>query len=240
MHHHHLLSLGLIITGSLLLALSVVTGLDARVESTLWVVPATPASRPLSSTLSLEASPVPTATPSTRSAYPFPVPTAPISAGADPVHLAIPSIGLDAPVVPVTPTLQRLGEQEIKVWPVPDFKAVGWQVGSARPGGGSNIVLNGHNTTHGEVFRTLYRIQVGALIELTDATGKTYTYRVSEIHLVSERDASPEQRLENARFILPTPDERLTLVTCHPYGSTRYRLIVIARPYSGICTRGCS
>jgi len=228
------------ITGTLLLALSVVTGLGMRVTSALWAATAVPTSGPLSSTSSLEATPVPTGTPDAMPTYPFPVPTAPVSPGADPVHLAIPSIGLDAPIVPVTPTLQRLGEQEIKVWPVPDFKAVGWQVGSARPGSGSNIVLNGHNTTHGEVFRALYRIPVGALIELTDAQGKSYTYRVNEIHLVPERDASPEQRLENARFILPTPDERLTLVTCHPYGSTRYRLIVIARPYLDICTKGCS
>ena len=39
-----------------------------------------------------------------------------------------------------------------------------------------------------------------------------------------------EVRLKNARHILPTEDERLTLVTCHPYGSLQYRLIVIAFP----------
>ncbi len=39
-----------------------------------------------------------------------------------------------------------------------------------------------------------------------------------------------EVRQANARYIQPTDDERVTLVTCHPYGSTRFRLIVIARP----------
>jgi sortase (surface protein transpeptidase) len=39
-----------------------------------------------------------------------------------------------------------------------------------------------------------------------------------------------EVRVENAKYILPTEDERVTLVTCHPYGSLRNRLIVIAYP----------
>ena len=41
-----------------------------------------------------------------------------------------------------------------------------------------------------------------------------------------------EVRVKNASYIQPTRDERLTLVTCHPYGSLRNRLIVIARPVS--------
>jgi sortase (surface protein transpeptidase) len=37
-------------------------------------------------------------------------------------------------------------------------------------------------------------------------------------------------RLRNAEYIAPTADERLTLVTCHPYGSLRNRLVIIAYP----------
>ena len=37
-------------------------------------------------------------------------------------------------------------------------------------------------------------------------------------------------RQANARYLLPSQDERVTVVTCHPYGSTRDRLIVTARP----------
>ena len=64
----------------------------------------------------------------------------------------------------------------------------------------------------------------------TDRTGRPYTYAVSEILLLPEAGQPLEVRLDNARYILPTADERLTLVTCHPYGSLRYRLIVIAFP----------
>jgi sortase A len=41
---------------------------------------------------------------------------------------------------------------------------------------------------------------------------------------------SEEKRLENARWIGPFPDERLTLVTCWPYTNNTHRVIVIAKP----------
>jgi sortase A len=36
--------------------------------------------------------------------------------------------------------------------------------------------------------------------------------------------------VENARWIEPTEDERLTLVSCWPYETNAYRLVVVARP----------
>ncbi len=240
MHNQHGISLGLILTGSLLIALSFASGLRDRVESARWIAPeTTPVVPPVSYATPPLATPAPVATSIAMPTYPLPVPTVLPQTAAEPVALAIPAIGLEAPIVPVTPTVQQIGDQKVQFWPVPDMKAAGWQVGSARPGSGGNTVLNGHNTTHGEVFRALYRVPVGALIYVTDAQGNRYGYRVSEIHIVPERDASPTQRLENARFIMPTPDERLTLITCHPYGSTRYRLIVIAHPYLETCA-ACS
>ena len=92
-----------------------------------------------------------------------------------------------------------------------------------------NTVLNGHNTTHGEVFRDLYTLQVGDAITIY-AGDVPHTYAITETLILPEAGQPLEVRLENARYILPTDDERLTLVTCHPYGSLRYRLIVIARP----------
>jgi sortase A len=38
------------------------------------------------------------------------------------------------------------------------------------------------------------------------------------------------ERLKTGELIGPTEDERLTLVTCWPYGVDDHRLIVIARP----------
>lgn len=45
-----------------------------------------------------------------------------------------------------------------------------------------------------------------------------------------ERDVPFETRLENARWILPSEDERITLITCWPYFSNTHRLIIVARP----------
>ncbi len=242
MQSYRVLSWGLMAIGGLLIALSFAAGLGTRVESARWSAPAaalsptpTPEMTPLT-----PSEPAPAAALITPPPYPLPVPALPPASGNPPVRLAIPTIGLEAPVVPVTPTLKQVGEQTVQVWPVPDIKAAGWQVGSAYPGMGSNVVLNGHNTTHGEVFRDLYRLQVGALIYVTDAAGTLHSYRVEEMQVVPERDVALNVRLENARFILPSADERLTLITCHPYGSTRYRLIVIARPYTPTCTGTCS
>jgi sortase (surface protein transpeptidase) len=53
---------------------------------------------------------------------------------------------------------------------------------------------------------------------------------VSETLILPEAGQPLGVRRENARYVMPTDDERLTLVTCHPYGSLRNRLIVIARP----------
>jgi sortase (surface protein transpeptidase) len=47
--------------------------------------------------------------------------------------------------------------------------------------------------------------------------------------LVQEKGVSVETRVQNAQWVAPTSDERLTLVTCAGPDAT-HRLIVIARP----------
>ena len=114
-------------------------------------------------------------------------------------------------------------------WEVLDMYAAGWHETSAPLGVPGNTVLNGHNTTNGEIFRDLYTLDIGDTITLY-ADDAPYTYTVAEMLILPEGGQPLEVRLENARYILPTDDERLTLVTCHPYGSLRNRLVVIARP----------
>lgn len=235
------LSVFLMVGGAVLLGLSVADGLWVRAESALRPVeteallaapaPATPPGPTAGTT--------PTAAPFTPNPDPLPVATPTPRRGNPPVRLRIPAIELDAPIVPVTPTVQVFNGLEVQTWPVPETKAAGWMVGTALLGEG-NTVLNGHNASRGEVFRYLYRLNKGALIVVEDATGEAYGFRVAEVVLVPERDVQPATRLENARFVLPTSDVRLTLITCHPYGSTRYRLIVVAFPEAERCPQGCS
>jgi sortase A len=47
---------------------------------------------------------------------------------------------------------------------------------------------------------------------------------------LQERWQTTEERLENARWIQPSADERVTLVTCWPRFGNSHRLIVVAAP----------
>ncbi len=167
--------------------------------------------------------------PTSEETKPAVVPTpTPVPVGSSPQHIRIPALRVDAPIVPVQST--EVAEGTHPVWQVPDWKAVGWHEGSALLGLPGNTVLNGHNTTRGEVFRDLYKLEEGDLILVEGEDQRTYAYEVQHLYILEEAGQPLEVRLANARYVQLTTDERLTLVTCHPYGSLRYRLIVIGRP----------
>jgi sortase A len=173
--------------------------------------------------------PTRTPSPSTPTKAPTPTPTARLT-GTAPIWLRIPAISLDAPVMPIGHITIDVDGEVQSMWNVPDWRAVGWHETSALIGAPGNTVLNGHNTTHGEVFRDLYKVEAGALLLVDGEVGQTYAYRVAEKIVLPENGQPLEVRRQNARHIQPTADERLTLVTCHPYGSLANRLLVIAYP----------
>ena len=200
---------------------------------------------PRATTLPVTATPTATATPSprlppsqdvpTRTSIPPPTEAAiltptPLPTGVAPMWLRIPAISLDAPVIPIGHIATDVDGEVQSMWDVPDWRAVGWHDTSALIGAPGNTVLNGHNTTQGEVFRDLYTVEAGALVLIGGKDGQTYAYRVAEKLILPEIGQSLEVRRQNARHIQPTADERLTLVTCHPYGSLANRLLVIAYP----------
>jgi len=159
-----------------------------------------------------------------------PEPTATATAiwtGTEPTNIVIPSIGLDAPVVSIGWKVEKVDGQDQAIWDVPDYRAAGWHDTSALLRVTGNTVLNGHNTSKGEVFRDLYKVEIGARIFVAGKDGEVYVYRVEEKYILREAGQPLEVRLENARYIQDTPDERLTLVTCHPYGSLANRLVLI-------------
>ena len=202
--------------------------LAAPEMSTPTIAPATvtPVVLPTETVPAATLTPTPTAAPPTPTLTPTPVFT-----GTIPKQMQIPAIALDAPVISTQWEVQKGADGTPQVvWIVPDWRAIGWHYTSAPLGMPGNTVMNGHNTTRGEVFRDLYKVTAGDEILITGEDGSTYTYSIEETYIVEEAAQSLEVRMENARYIQPTTDERLTLVTCHPYGSTRYRLIVIAHP----------
>jgi len=202
-----------------------VAALPVGVEPTAEPAEVTPTSSPAPAVI-LEPGVTPAATSE-------PEPTATATAvwtGTKPTNIVIPSIDLDAPVVSIGWKVEKVDGQDQAIWDVPDYRAAGWHDTSGLLGVTGNAVLNGHNTLKGEVFRYLYRVEIGAQIFVEGKDGEVYVYRVGEKYILREAGQSLEVRLENARYIQDTPDERLTLVTCHPYGSLANRLVLIAYP----------
>jgi sortase A len=132
----------------------------------------------------------------------LPIPT---SAPHQAIRIQIPAIGVDAPVV------QGDSWEQLK-------KGVAQHAGTPNPGEIGNIVLSGHNDVFGEVFRDLDRLQPGdQVIVLTSQ--RRYVYVITGTQLVEPTAVE---------VMAPTPDQRVTLISCHPYLVDVHRIIVTA------------
>ena len=151
------------------------------------------------------------------------------NAGLVPDRLVIPSIFLDAPILPVHYKDIESGGVTYHQWRVPAEFAAGWQDESALLGLPGNTVLNGHHNAYGMVFKNLVKLDIGDLI--IAYSGETeFRYEVAAKMLLPERGQTLETRMENARWMQTSTDERLTLVTCWPADSDTHRVIVVAFP----------
>lgn len=153
-------------------------------------------------------------------------------AAGQPDRLVIPKINLDVPIVDVGWTIVERPDRRYTEWETAD-NAAGRHINSARPGEQGNVVLSGHHNTKGEVFRAISDLQlaVGDPIYLYGQAGQRFTYIVDEVTdpPLVEVGATDAQRLANARYIQPTEDARVTLVTCWPYWSNTHRVVVVAK-----------
>jgi LPXTG-site transpeptidase (sortase) family protein len=172
----------------------------------------------------------PTAEPANASPAPtFTLTSTPTATPAVPDRILINAIGLDAPVIPVGQHALTLGGQVYSQWDVPNERAAGWQQSSAPLGQVGNTVLDGHHNVYGEVFHHLVLLKPGDIVTL-ESHGQPYYYIVAQTMTLAEAGQPVDVRLANARWILPTDDERVTLITCWPYNSNTHRLVVIALP----------
>ncbi|MCB0193911.1 MAG: sortase [Anaerolineae bacterium] len=169
----------------------------------------------------------PTATPVPVVEEPAPVVEAPTGSGV-PDHVTIPSVGIDAKIIPVGWNVVQKDGREYSIWQVADY-AVGWHKTTALLGQPGNTVMAGHHNVNGEVFRDLVNVEVGDKVVIGSG-GNTFEYVVEMKTIVKEKGESPEVRRKNAEWISPTNDERLTFVTCWPYTNNTHRVIVVARP----------
>lgn len=186
-----------------------------------------PTQRPTATTTpSHTPTPIPFVTP-TPSPTLTPSPTRP---PRDPDRIVIPSIHLDAEVKPVSLERVEIDGQIYSEWAVPDGGVVGWHETSAPLGLPGNTVFNGHHNVNGHVFRDLVNVQIGDTIRVESADAIGLNYTVVQTMILPEEGRPLEERLENARWLLPSYDERITLVTCWPPNGRTHRLVVVALP----------
>jgi sortase A len=111
----------------------------------------------------------------------------------------------------------------------PSRFAAGWHPTSARLGEIGNTVINGHHNMLGRVFQNLVNVSVGDEI-IMYSRDREYRYIVTQKMILMERDAPVTVRANNARWMMRSTDERLTLITCWPAYSNTHRLVIVAAP----------
>lgn len=146
-----------------------------------------------------------------------------------PDRIVIEKIELDAPVKPADAINVSIDDQEVTQFLIPEEFAAGWHERSATLGLEGNTVISGHHNAYGKIFKNLVDLEVGDEVIML-SSGKEFFYVIVNKMILPEKDESLEFRLENARWILPSNDERLTLVTCWPADSNSHRLILVAIP----------
>ncbi|MEZ4661014.1 MAG: class F sortase [Caldilineaceae bacterium] len=149
---------------------------------------------------------------------------------APPVQITIPALDLDVPVTPMGWRVTEVDGARTTKWEVP-LTAAGWHVNSGGAGGQGNVVISGHQVQGEAVFAqiALGELSVDDEIDLTDAAGGVYTYRVSEVtDPIPLVGATAEETALANSYAAPTEDARLTLLTGWPADTTTHYLIVVA------------
>ncbi|WP_093462151.1 class E sortase [Streptomyces melanosporofaciens] len=136
--------------------------------------------------------------------------------------LRIPRIGL---TVPIAEGISRAA--------VLNKGYVGHYPRTAQPGQAGNVALAGHRNTHGEPFRQLDEVRTGDTVRIDTADAR-FTYTVERtLPRTSPADgtviAGVPYSSAHPRYRYTEPGYYLTLTTCTPEFTSRYRLVVWAR-----------
>lgn len=152
-------------------------------------------------------------------------PTITAAPTADP-KLIIPKLNVDVPahfnIANDTATIDNAMNHGVAQFKIPGADALPGQVG--------NLVISGHsagdiysNNQYKFIFSGLERLQDNDLIYV-NYNSVRYTYKVTKKQTVEPTDV--------AALVYPTSKPILTLITCTPLGSDRYRLLVTAEQVS--------
>ena len=91
---------------------------------------------------------------------------------------------------------------------------------SGKIGQAGNVVLYGHNTK--DVLGSLWKVQVGDIVEVTDSEGNIHKFEIFE-----RKEVKPN----SVEILESTADSRLTIYTCSGFLDTA-RVVVVAKKAS--------
>lgn len=206
-------SSGLVVSGVLLTIAAVACGSsngDTMVTSTA----------PTPTTTTVAPTTTSTTVPTTTTVYTGPPTLAPgdslpVPENLPPEKTVEPEVEIGAIYIPRIAVLQTI----FRGMTLPTLdKGVGWWPGTAMPGHVGNVVLGGHRVSKKKPFRNLDQLQPGDEIYLSTDEGD-WVYVVDRTFIVSPSDVW---------IIDQTDAATLTLFACHPPGSTRERIVVVA------------
>jgi len=150
-------------------------------------------------------------------------------AGRIPRRIVIDAINLDAPIFTAEIVNVEFEGEEVVQFLVPEEFAAGWHEGSAPLGVSGNTVISGHHNAYGKVFAGLVDLIAGDSI-IIQSSKRDFKFIIANKMILPEKEEPLDVHIENARWILPSSDERITLVTCWPADSNTHRLILVAVP----------
>lgn len=163
----------------------------------------------------------PTATPAARPAKPAHAAHAAHAVGR-PLQLAIPEIGVAAPVTPIEPRGSALV-------PPDDPDLLGWWRSGGRPGAVTGTTVIAGHTVHtgGGVFDDLADADRGALVRVRTPDG-VLDYRVRSVTTYSKASLANHAQ----QLFSQTVPGRLALVTCEDWNGIAYEsnTVVLATP----------
>lgn len=157
------------------------------------------------------------------------------------VRLVVPSLNIDRAVIEVG--LKKTSGSQL-TWNTdvlfstnnrPDL--VGQASTSVNPGDGGNIILIGHNYNNGwyspeGVFLNIHQLKQGSKIMVYTRDGGEYQYEVKLVKKVPWREQNGNELEKHHKYLWPTENEQLTLVTCGGanFGIWSARIYVVATP----------
>lgn len=126
-------------------------------------------------------------------------------------HIIVPRMGVNTPILEgATEAVLNSG-----LWRIP---------GTGNPARGGNMVIAGHRymwrPPSNKTFWDIDKMQKDDMIEIK-WEGKRYLYKVTDIQIVTP---------DRVDILNNTTEPQLTLFSCTPRFSTKYRLVVIAKP----------